>query len=168
MHARSFRSSTRSGGAWTFSGNTRGGTGVSLRFTSAQGDVIESTVVIPFAGENDINIDLGVQFTDQAPSNAGSCEFVPPAVIYAEEFGGIDQMRWMISESSGIAPYHAAEKGFVQDTWGRFEGNMFPGARKAELAFIELWQTNPQRPLPFQFGYPDKNEHDHMLVTRKP
>ena len=68
---------------------------------------------------------------------------------------------------TGITPYHAAEKGFVQDTWGIFQGNMFAGAKKGELAMIALWQANPQKPLPFQFGYPDKNEHDHMMVTRK-
>lgn len=93
-------------------------------------------------------------------------------LIWREDFSVIrdyllDHMTWMISESSGIAPYHAAAKGFVQDTWGTFEGNMFPGARKAELAFIDLWKTNEHKALPFTFGYPDKNDHDHMLVTRK-
>jgi len=93
-------------------------------------------------------------------------------LIWRDDFSVIrnyllDHMTWMISESSGIAPYHAAEKGFVQDTWGTFQGNMFPGAKKAELAFIELWAHNPQQKLPMTFGYPDKNDHDHMLVTRK-
>jgi len=76
-------------------------------------------------------------------------------------------MSWMISDTTGPTPYQAAEKGFVQDTWGVFQGNMFAGAKKGELAMIDLWKTNPQQPLPFQFGYPDKNEHDHMMVTRK-
>ena len=79
----------------------------------------------------------------------------------------LDHMTWMISDTTGPTPYQAAEKGFVQDTWGIFQGNMFAGARKGELAMIDLWKTNPQQPLPFQFGYPDKNEHDHMMVTRK-
>ena len=79
----------------------------------------------------------------------------------------LDHMTWMISDTTGPTPYQAAEKGFVQDTWGVFQGNMFAGARKGELAMIDLWKTNPQQPLPFQFGYPDKNEHDHMMVTRK-
>jgi len=94
-------------------------------------------------------------------------------LIWREDFSIIRDymlahMTWMISDSSGIAPYHAAAKGFVQDTWGVFAGNMFPGAKKAELAFIDLWRTNPQRALPMQFGYPDKNDANHMLVTRKP
>jgi len=93
-------------------------------------------------------------------------------LIWREDFSVIrdymlDHMTWMISESSGIAPFHAAAKGFVQETWGVFAGNMFPGPKKAELAFIELWKTNPQQKLPMVFGYPDKNDANHMLVTRK-
>jgi hypothetical protein len=42
-------------------------------------------------------VDLGVQFTDQDPSSGGACEFIPPAVVYGEEFGGIDEMRWIIN-----------------------------------------------------------------------
>lgn len=94
-------------------------------------------------------------------------------LIWREDFSVIrdyllDHMTWMISDTTGITPYHAADKGFVQDTWGIFQGNMFAGAKKGELAMIELWEKNPKRALPFQFGYPDKNEHDHMMVTRKP
>lgn len=93
-------------------------------------------------------------------------------LMWREDFSVIrnfllDNMRWMISDTTGPTPYQAAEKGFVQDTWGVFQGNMFAGAKKGELAMIELWQKNPQQALPFQFGYPDKNEHDHMMVTRK-
>jgi hypothetical protein len=93
-------------------------------------------------------------------------------LIWRDDFSAIRDyllahMSWMISDTTGITPYHAAEKGFTQDTWGIFQGNMFAGAKKGELAMIELWQQNPQRALPFQFGYPDKNEHDHMMVTRK-
>ena len=79
----------------------------------------------------------------------------------------LDHMTWMISDTTGPTPYQAAEKGFIQETWGTFQGNMFAGARRGELAMIELWKTNPKRALPFQFGYPDENEHDHMMVTRK-
>ncbi|MBK7778661.1 MAG: hypothetical protein IPI43_31865 [Sandaracinaceae bacterium] len=49
----------------------RGGSGVVLRFISAQGEVIESTTIIPTSGGNE-NVDLGVQFTDQDPSSGGA------------------------------------------------------------------------------------------------
>lgn len=93
-------------------------------------------------------------------------------LMWREDFGVIrnfmlDHMRWMISDTTGPAPFQAAEKGFVQDTWGTFRGNMFPGPKKAELAMIELWKTNPQQVLPFTFGYPDVNDQNHMMVTRK-
>ena len=89
----------RSGGAWhiTNAGSlARGGTGIVLRLTSAQGEVIESTEIIPTTGANE-NVDLGVQFTDQDPSSGGTCEFLPPALVYGEEYGGIDEMRWIIN-----------------------------------------------------------------------
>lgn len=94
-------------------------------------------------------------------------------LIWREDFSVIrnhllDNMVWMISDTTGIAPFHAAEKGFIQETWGTFTGNMFAGSKRGETAMIELWKTNPSRPLPFQYGYPDKNENDHMMVTRKP
>jgi len=79
----------------------------------------------------------------------------------------LDQMAWMISETSGIAPFHAAEKGFKQDVWGRFTGNMFPGSKTAENAMIELWKSQPERALPVQFGYPDKAENNHLMITHK-
>ncbi len=93
-------------------------------------------------------------------------------LIWRDDFAVIrdyllDHMTWMISDTTGITPYHAAAKGFEQLTWGTFQGNMFAGAKKGELAMIELWKHNPHQKLPFQFGYPDKNEHDHMMVTRK-
>ena len=93
-------------------------------------------------------------------------------LIWREDFSVIrnyllDNMVWMISDTTGITPYEAAEKGFVQETWGTFQGNMFAGSKRGENAMIELWKTNSERALPFQYGYPDKNENDHMMVTRK-
>jgi hypothetical protein len=99
----------RSGGAWQVTqmgpALARGGTGIVLRITSVQGEVVESTEILATTGGNGVNVDLGVQLTDQAPAGGGACVFVPPAVIYAEEFGGIDEMRWMIN------PWGAAENG---------------------------------------------------------
>lgn len=93
-------------------------------------------------------------------------------LIWRDDFGAVRDallsgMTWMISETSGIAPYHAAEKGFVQDVWGRFTGNLFAGAKKGENAMIELFASRPERALSFQFGYPDKAEHNHLIVTRR-
>jgi hypothetical protein len=77
----------------------------------------------------------------------------------------LDHMTWMISESSGVGPAHAAAKGFRQQVWGRFVGSMFGGAREVEVQMIDLWKKSPERPLPVQFGYPDRAENNHLLVT---
>lgn len=92
-------------------------------------------------------------------------------LIWRDDFSVIrnyllDNMVWMISDTSGIGPSHAKAKGFEQLTWGVFKGNMFPGNKKIENEMIEMWETNPQRPTPIQYGYPDKLENEHLMVTR--
>ncbi|MBK6575223.1 MAG: hypothetical protein IPG17_03270 [Sandaracinaceae bacterium] len=121
----------RSGGAWhtVDAGElSRGGSGVVLRFTSAQGEVIESTTIIPTSGGNE-NVDLGVQFTDQDPSSGGACEFIPPAVVYGEEFGGIDEMRWIIN------PWGAAEAG----PHGPYDQDCFAGSSCLRVRDLDQW-----------------------------
>jgi hypothetical protein len=75
--------------------------------------------------------------------------------------------EWMISDSTGIPPSYAGPAGFEQETWGRFTGSFLKVARKHEEEFVRLWTDRPQRPLAFGFGYPDKDDHDHLLVTRR-
>jgi hypothetical protein len=74
---------------------------------------------------------------------------------------------WMISDSTGIPPSFAAAAGFEQETWGRFTGSFLKVSRQHEEDFVRLWTVRPQRPLSFGFGYPDKDENDHLLVTRR-
>ncbi len=79
----------------------------------------------------------------------------------------LDGMTWMISDTSGIGPSHAAAKGFKQQVWGQFKGSMFGGAKSVEREMIELWRRDLVRKLPVQFGYPDKVENNHLMVTYK-
>jgi hypothetical protein len=74
---------------------------------------------------------------------------------------------WMISDSTGIPPAFARAAGFEQETWGRFTGSFIKVAHNHEADFVRLWADRPQRPLPFGFGYPDRDENDHLLVTRR-
>jgi hypothetical protein len=74
---------------------------------------------------------------------------------------------WMISDSTGIPPRFAQAAGFEQETWGRFTGSFLKVARQHEADFVRLWAEHPDRALPFGFGYPDKDENDHLLVTRR-
>ena len=56
--------------------------------------------------------------------------------------------------------------GFEQVTYGEFGGPYFiqdPKNTRAE--FVKMWKKQPQRPLPFRFGYPDQDKKNHLMVT---
>jgi hypothetical protein len=79
----------------------------------------------------------------------------------------LDNMLYMVSDDSGIPHRFAKAKGFVQDTYGTYEGAFGTPAQSLQDDNIRLWKKNPQRDLPFVFGYPAKGKN-HMLVTRRP
>lgn len=74
---------------------------------------------------------------------------------------------WMISDSTGVPPRFAQAAGFEQETWGRFTGAFLKVNRSHDEEFVRLWESRPERPLPFGFGYPDKDDNNHLLVTRR-
>jgi hypothetical protein len=78
----------------------------------------------------------------------------------------LDHLAWMLSDSTGIAPNLA--RGMTQVTYGMYRG---PTVDKVEdfpedNAFRELWASQPRRPLPFRFGYLDKDGSAHLVVTQ--
>ncbi|HYA87711.1 MAG TPA: hypothetical protein VEI57_11685 [Nitrospirota bacterium] len=76
-------------------------------------------------------------------------------------------MTFMISDSTGILPRHAAAAGFEQTTFGAFHGAFLEdngGEDAAELR--RLWNEQPFRPLPFRYGYSDIRGANHLMVTR--
>ena len=94
-----WRAVQRSGGAWhvlddneTFAKGSPGGV---FRLTSAQGQVLEMPGVLTYDTHKGAFFDLGAQLTDQAPVSGPACVFVPPATVYGDGYGGIDQVRWM-------------------------------------------------------------------------
>ena len=81
----------------------------------------------------------------------------------------IDHTDWMISDSTGIPPRFAQAAGFVQDTFGIFEGPSpfgLPDKRDAD-DLKRLFKSEPVRDLAFRYGYPDETGHAHLLVTRR-
>jgi hypothetical protein len=76
-------------------------------------------------------------------------------------------MAWMISDSTGIAPADARAQGFLQETYGRFDGPFLNNAvaRVGEQA-KGLWRSQPTRDIPMPYGYPDNQRHWHMMVTK--
>jgi hypothetical protein len=79
----------------------------------------------------------------------------------------LQHVAWMISDASGIPPSYAEPAGFEQITYGQFDGPYFIKDRtNVRAQFIKLWRSQPHRPLPFRFGYPDSAKHPHLVITR--
>jgi hypothetical protein len=79
----------------------------------------------------------------------------------------LKNMAWMISDASGIPPSYANPAGFEQLTYGTFVGPYFIQDRNNTRAqFVKLWKSQPKRPLPFRFGYPDAEKNAHLMITR--
>ncbi len=82
----------------------------------------------------------------------------------------VDHTDWMVSDSTGIPPRIAGPAGFVQEAYGTFDGPSpfgLPDARDAR-DLKRLFASQPERDLTFRYGYPDKDGHAHLLVTRRP
>ena len=80
----------------------------------------------------------------------------------------LDHLAWMLSDSTGIPPQIARKAGMVQETYGNYHGAFLEGAQDntSDAAFIELWEKQKRRRLPFRFGYVDKDKQAHLVVTR--
>ena len=79
----------------------------------------------------------------------------------------LGHLAWMLSDSTGIPPAYARKAGMVQDTYGHYSGAFLEGTDpKHDEAFIDLWQGQKVRALPFRFGYVDKDKQAHLVVTR--
>ena len=80
----------------------------------------------------------------------------------------LDHLAWMLSDSTGIPPAYARRAHMTQTTYGRYDGAFIESCRgtQADQDFVELWQREPHRGLPFRFGYVDMNKQAHLLVTK--
>jgi|CZKU01.1.fsa_nt_gi hypothetical protein len=80
----------------------------------------------------------------------------------------IDHTDWMISDSTGIPPRFAEPAGFVQDTYGIFDGPIFGLYDKRDADDLKrLFKSEPTRELEFRYGYPDQAGHAHLVVTHR-
>ena len=79
----------------------------------------------------------------------------------------LKHIAWMISDASGIPPSYAEPAGFEQITYGDFTGPYFIiDDKNTRAEFVKLWRKNPHHDLPFRFGYPDAEKHNHLMITR--
>ena len=76
---------------------------------------------------------------------------------------------WMVSDSTGLPPRVAGAEGFTQDTYGTFKGpSPFGDPDTADAEDLaRLFASEPFRALPFRYGYPDRDGHAHLVVTRR-
>src|SRR5208337_1743168 len=82
----------------------------------------------------------------------------------------LTNMVFMISDGTGIPPELARQAGFVQETYGSFQGAMcFDDCPSDEYSdqFRDLWASQPQRKLDFRYGYVDSKKSNHLLITRR-
>jgi hypothetical protein len=80
----------------------------------------------------------------------------------------LDHLAWMLSDSTGVPPTFARSAGMVQQTYGLYAGAFLESfqATKHDTDFVDLWQKQRKRRLPFRFGYVDMEKHAHLVVTR--
>jgi hypothetical protein len=76
-------------------------------------------------------------------------------------------IAWMISDASGIPPSYVGPAGLEQVTYGEFTTPYFIiDDKNTRAEFVKLWKSQPHRDLPFRFGYPDGEKHNHLMITR--
>jgi hypothetical protein len=76
-------------------------------------------------------------------------------------------MEFMVSDSTGIPPEFAKKAGFQQETYGTFSGSYLPASEEYNNQFRDLWKSQPERILPFRYGYLDSKLSPHMVITKK-
>ena len=77
----------------------------------------------------------------------------------------LGHMEFMVSDSTGIPPRFAKKAGFEQQAFGKFGESFLNANATYNEDFRKLWAT--AKPLPFRYGYLDKNLSKHMLVTQR-
>ena len=81
----------------------------------------------------------------------------------------LGNLKWMLSDSTGPAPTHAKPAGMVQEAYGKYTGpvdeiKVVEGTRE-DLDMKALF-AKPAGPMPFRFGYLDKLNNKHVVITR--
>lgn len=81
----------------------------------------------------------------------------------------LENMQWMISDVTGIPPRLAQASGFVQDAYGTYEAPDPYGPTEGRDVddFMALFRAAKVRSLGFWYGYPDKDGHGVVVVTRR-
>ncbi len=77
----------------------------------------------------------------------------------------LENMQFMVSDSTGIPPKFATKAGFTQEAYGKFAESFLGANAEYNADFVKLWKD--AKPLAFRYGYLDKKLSKHMLITKK-
>ncbi len=146
-----------------------------LRFRSGEGAPIRILRHIAFnLDDAHLRADASLLAHLSAKGKVAAMTKAASHLLWNEHFSLIrgwlmDHTDWMISDSTGIPPRFAQPEGFVQDTFGTFDGPAPFGLLDKRDAddLKRLFKSEPVRDLSFRYGYPDETGHAHLVVTRR-
>ncbi|MDX2086745.1 MAG: hypothetical protein SFX73_02790 [Kofleriaceae bacterium] len=79
----------------------------------------------------------------------------------------IDNVAWMVSDTTGLPPAYGTPAGFEYETHGTFERSNMGAGSSVTPAWRAMWAAQPKRPLPFRFGYPDGKWRGHLVIMKR-
>ena len=80
----------------------------------------------------------------------------------------IDHVKWMVSDSTGLAPTYGTPAGFEYETYGEFGSSNMAAGKSIAPKWKALFAAQPKRELKFRFGYPDGKYHGHLIIMKRP
>ncbi|MBL9016771.1 MAG: hypothetical protein JNL83_21470 [Myxococcales bacterium] len=80
----------------------------------------------------------------------------------------IDNVVWMVSDSTGLPPKYGKPAGFEYETYGTYEKSNMKAGGTVTPQWRAEYAAQPKRPLAFRFGYPDGKYRGHLIIMRKP
>jgi len=150
-----------------------------LRYRSTVADAVHVTRILRHVAYNldDTHMKQSQQLLKQLEGDGKIAAMTKAAshLLWSDDFSIIrnylaTHTDWMISDSTGFAPTYAKKMGFVQDTYGTYTWPEPFGTVDVKNAtdLRNLFTANPHTDITFRYGYPDKDHHGHIVVTRKP
>ncbi len=79
----------------------------------------------------------------------------------------LNNVRWMVSDATGVPSKWGAPMGFSYETWGTFEQSHMEAGRGIEAEWRKNWSEQPKRELAFRFGYPDRKQRNHLVIMKR-
>jgi hypothetical protein len=80
----------------------------------------------------------------------------------------VENVDWMVSDASGVAPKWGKAAGYEYEVYGTFERSEMDAGIGISPSWIAEYKAQPKRPLKFRFGYPDVKYHHNLMIMRKP